>query len=65
MSLLTNPDGSYTERGGLIIQNTAYKRMGNAGELKAALIWLLSDAYKFVNGTIVTADGGFNVFSGV
>ena len=64
-SLLTNPDGSYTERGGSIIQNTPYKRMGNADELKGALIWLLSDASKFVNGTIVTVDGGFSAFSGV
>jgi len=39
--------------------------MGNAGELKGALIWLLSDASKFVNGTIVTVDGGFSAFSGV
>ncbi|HMJ45697.1 MAG TPA: SDR family oxidoreductase [Ferruginibacter sp.] len=64
-TLLTNPDGSFTERGRLIIQNTPYKRMGNPDELKGCLIWLLSDASKFVNGTIVTVDGGFNAFSGV
>ncbi len=64
-SLLTNPDGSYTDRGELIVQNTPYKRMGNADELKGALIWLLSDASRFVNGTIVTVDGGFSAFSGV
>ena len=63
--LLTNTDSSYTERGQLIIQNTPYKRMGNANELKGALTWLLSDASRFVTGTIVTVDGGFNAFSGV
>lgn len=64
-TLLTNADGSYTERGGLITQNTPYKRMGNPDELKGALVWLLSDASKFVNGTIITVDGGFSAFSGV
>lgn len=64
-ALLTNADGSYTERGQLIIQNTPYKRMGNAEELKGVLVWLLSDASRFVTGTIVTVDGGFSAFSGV
>jgi len=64
-TLLTNTDGSYTERGGLIIQHTPFRRMGNPDELKGALVWLLSDASRFVNGTIITVDGGFNAFSGV
>ncbi len=63
--LLTNADGTYTERGSLIIQHTPFKRMGDANELKGVLVWLLSDASKFVNGTIVTVDGGFSAFSGV
>ena len=64
-SLLTNTDGSYTDRGQLIIQHTPYKRMGNADELKGVLVWLLSDASRFVTGTIVAVDGGFSAFSGV
>lgn len=64
-TLLTNTDGSYTSRGRLIIQNTPYKRMGNAEELKGVLVWLLSDASRFVTGTIVAVDGGFSAFSGV
>lgn len=64
-TLLTNSDGTYTERGQLIIQHTPYKRMGDADELKGTLLWLLSDASKFVNGIIVTVDGGFSAFSGV
>jgi NAD(P)-dependent dehydrogenase (short-subunit alcohol dehydrogenase family) len=64
-TLLTNTNGSYTERGELIVQHTPFKRLGHADELKGALVWLLSDASQFVNGTIITVDGGFNAFSGV
>jgi NAD(P)-dependent dehydrogenase (short-subunit alcohol dehydrogenase family) len=64
-TLLTNTDGSYTERGNLVIQNTPYKRFGNPDELIGALIYLLSDASKFVTGTVINVDGGFSVFSGV
>ncbi len=64
-SLLTNPDGSFTERGNSVIQQTPFKRFGNAEELAGALIWLLSDASSFVNGTIINVDGGFSAFSGV
>lgn len=64
-TLLTNEDGSYTERGGLIVQNTPFKRMGEPKELQGALVWLLSDASKFVTGTTITVDGGFTAFSGV
>jgi NAD(P)-dependent dehydrogenase (short-subunit alcohol dehydrogenase family) len=62
---LTNPDGSLTERGNLILQNTPYNRFGNPEELVGALVWLLSDASKFATGSKVTLDGGFTIFSGV
>jgi NAD(P)-dependent dehydrogenase (short-subunit alcohol dehydrogenase family) len=39
--------------------------MGNPAELNGALIWLLSDASRFVTGTIVGVDGGFMAFTGV
>lgn len=64
-TLLTNADGSLTERGNLIIQNTPYSRFGNPEELIGALVWLLSDASKFVTGTKIIVDGGFSVYSGV
>ncbi|MBC7845290.1 MAG: SDR family oxidoreductase [Flavobacterium sp.] len=64
-TLLTNADGSLTERGNLIIQNTPFSRFGNPEELTGALVWLLSDASKFVTGTKITLDGGFSVFGGV
>ncbi|MEP7095135.1 MAG: SDR family oxidoreductase [Flavobacterium sp.] len=64
-ALLTNTDGSLTERGNLIIQNTPFNRFGDPEELIGALVWLLSDASKFVTGSKITLDGGFSVFSGV
>ncbi len=64
-TLLTNSDGSFTERGQLVIQQTPYKRFGKPEELTGALVWLLSDAASFVSGTVVNVDGGFSVFSGV
>jgi NAD(P)-dependent dehydrogenase (short-subunit alcohol dehydrogenase family) len=64
-TLLTNTDGSLTERGHLVIQNTPFKRFGNPEELVGALVWLLSDASKYVTGSKITVDGGFTVFGGV
>jgi NAD(P)-dependent dehydrogenase (short-subunit alcohol dehydrogenase family) len=64
-TLLTQPDGSYTERGNLVLQNTPFKRFGHPSELVGALIWLLGDASQFVTGIIINVDGGFSVFSGV
>lgn len=64
-TLLTQPDGSYTERGNLVIKNTPFKRFGKAEELIGALVWLLSDASAFVTGTVINVDGGFSIFSGV
>jgi len=64
-ALLTNEDGSLTARGEAIISKTPFKRFGDPEELIGALIYLLSDASKFVNGENITVDGGFCAFSGV
>lgn len=64
-TLLTNENGTMTERGELVIKNTPFHRLGAPDELIGALIWLLSDASKFVTGTVINVDGGFTVFSGV
>ena len=64
-TLLTKDNGTMTERGELVIKNTPFNRFGDPEELIGALLWLLSDASKFVTGTVVNVDGGFNVFSGV
>jgi NAD(P)-dependent dehydrogenase (short-subunit alcohol dehydrogenase family) len=63
--LLTNEDGSFTARGQAAINNTPFGRFGVPEELIGTLIWLCSDASKFVTGVDVPVDGGFNVFCGV
>jgi NAD(P)-dependent dehydrogenase (short-subunit alcohol dehydrogenase family) len=64
-TLLTQPDGSLTQRGNLVVQHTPYKRFGKPEELIGAVIYLLSDASAFVTGTQLSVDGGFTIFSGV
>ncbi len=63
--LLTNEDGSYTERGHTIIKNTPMNRFGEADELNGAIHFLCSDAAKFITGVVIPIDGGFSAFSGV
>ena len=63
--LLTNEDGSFTARGQAAINSTPFGRFGVPDELIGTLIWLCSDASKFVTGVDVPVDGGFNVFCGV
>ncbi len=62
-SLLTNPDGSYTERGKDVIRQTPFGRMGDPEELCGTIHYLISDASKFVTGTVAVVDGGFNTFA--
>lgn len=62
-ALLTNPDGSYTQRGNDVIRQTPFKRFGNPEELDGTIQYLISDASKFVTGTVAVVDGGFNVFA--
>ena len=64
-TLLTDGNGGYSPRGGSVINHTPFNRFGNPEDLDGALVWLLSDASKFVTGTKVTVDGGFNAFCGV
>jgi NAD(P)-dependent dehydrogenase (short-subunit alcohol dehydrogenase family) len=63
--LLTNPDGSFTERAQKFVNNTPYSRLGNPEELQGTLIYLLSDASAFVNGETIFVDGGINAWNGV
>ena len=64
-NLLTEKDGSLTERGQQIIAHTPLDRFGKPEDLLGAIHWLCSDASKFVTGTIVEVDGGFSAYSGV
>lgn len=64
-TLLTNPDGSLTDRSRDILAATPYNRFGEPEELNGALAFLASDASSFVTGVVVPVDGGFSIFSGV
>ena len=64
-ALLTNPDGSFTQRGQTVINKTPFRRFGKADEINGAIHYLVSDASKFVTGTVMAVDGGFSCFSGV
>ncbi|NSW52142.1 MAG: SDR family oxidoreductase [Anaerolineae bacterium] len=64
--LLTDEhSGELTPRGQTIIDHTPMGRYGDPEDLLGTVIWLLSDASRFVTGTIVPIDGGFSAFSGV
>jgi NAD(P)-dependent dehydrogenase (short-subunit alcohol dehydrogenase family) len=64
--LLTDEQtGELTARGRTIIDHTPMGRFGEPEELIGTVIWLLSDASKFVTGVVVPIDGGFSAFSGV
>ncbi|WP_302062560.1 SDR family oxidoreductase [uncultured Muribaculum sp.] len=62
-ALLTNPDGSLTERGADVIGQTPFKRFGKPEELCGTIQYLISDAASFVTGTVAVVDGGFNAFA--
>lgn len=65
-ALLTNPDGSYTDRGQKVVAKTPMGRFGEAHELVGAVLFLASDAAaSFVTGVVLPVDGGFSTFSGV
>jgi NAD(P)-dependent dehydrogenase (short-subunit alcohol dehydrogenase family) len=64
--LLTDPEtGELKPRGNKIIQHTPMGRFGQPADLIGTLIWLASDASKFVTGITIPVDGGFSAYSGV
>lgn len=64
--LLIEPEsGTLTERGRQIIAHTPMGRFGAPEDLIGALLWLASDAARFVTGIVVPVDGGFSAYSGV
>ncbi len=57
--------GGLTPRGKTVTEHTPMGRFGDPQELVGTVIWLLSDAAKFVTGVVIPVDGGFSAFSGV
>jgi NAD(P)-dependent dehydrogenase (short-subunit alcohol dehydrogenase family) len=63
--LMLEADGALSERARKFMANTPFQRFGEPEELTGTLIYLLSDASRFVTGETVLVDGGFNAYSGV
>ena len=62
-ALLTNPDGTYTDRAKAIIAHTPCGRFAEPEELFGTIHYLISDASSFVTGALSVVDGGFDAFS--
>jgi NAD(P)-dependent dehydrogenase (short-subunit alcohol dehydrogenase family) len=63
--LVDEATGELTARGQQIISHTPMHRFGSPDDLLGTLLWLVSDASRFVTGTVVPVDGGFLAYSGV
>ena len=64
-TLLTNADGSLTQRGQQIIDQTPMGRYGTPEDLVGTTLWLCGEGANFVTGVVVPIDGGFAAYSGV
>ena len=64
-ALLTQEDGSLTQRGQTIIDHTPMNRFGEPEDLIGTTLWLISNQSGFVTGVVIPIDGGFSAFSGV
>jgi NAD(P)-dependent dehydrogenase (short-subunit alcohol dehydrogenase family) len=63
--LIDEKTGELTPRGELIIGHTPMGRFGDPDDLIGTMLWLVTDASRFVTGVVVPVDGGFSAFSGV
>jgi len=55
--------GQPTPRARAVLAHTPMGRYGDPEDLIGALVWLLSDASRFVTGAVVPVDGGFACYS--
>jgi NAD(P)-dependent dehydrogenase (short-subunit alcohol dehydrogenase family) len=62
-NLMTNPDGSWSDRAQAVMAHTPFHRLGKAEEINGTIQYLISDASSFITGTVVAVDGGFNAFA--
>jgi NAD(P)-dependent dehydrogenase (short-subunit alcohol dehydrogenase family) len=57
--------GAPTSRGRDILAHTPMGRFGDPSDLVGTVVWLCSDAARFVTGITVPVDGGFSAYSGI
>jgi NAD(P)-dependent dehydrogenase (short-subunit alcohol dehydrogenase family) len=55
--------GEPSSRARQVIAHTPMARYGEPDDLIGALVWLLSDAARFVTGAVVPVDGGFSCYA--
>ena len=55
--------GELSERAQKVITHTPLGRYGKPEDLLGAVIWLLSDASRFVTGVVIPIDGGFSAYT--
>ncbi|MFK7846961.1 MAG: SDR family oxidoreductase [Rhodothermales bacterium] len=55
--------GAYTPRAKKVLAHTPMERYGEPEELIGTVVYLLSDASRFVTGTVIPIDGGFSSYS--
>jgi NAD(P)-dependent dehydrogenase (short-subunit alcohol dehydrogenase family) len=55
--------GELTSRAQKVIEQTPMGRYGEPDDLIGPLVWLLSDASRFVTGIVVPIDGGFSAYT--
>ncbi len=63
--LVNRETGDLTPRGNQIVTHTPMGRFGDPDDLVGTLLWLVSDASRFVTGVVVPVDGGFSAYTGV
>jgi NAD(P)-dependent dehydrogenase (short-subunit alcohol dehydrogenase family) len=64
-ALLLDAEGGLTDRGKTVVQATPAGRFGVPDEIVSTVLWLTGPGASFVNGTVVTVDGGMDAFLGV
>ncbi len=55
--------GEPSPRARQVIAHTPLGRYGDSDDLIGALVWLLSDASRFVTGAVIPVDGGFSCYA--
>lgn len=63
--LIDEKTNDLTARGKKIIDNTPMNKFGETEDLVGATLFLLSDLSRFITGSVMPIDGGFNIYSGV
>jgi NAD(P)-dependent dehydrogenase (short-subunit alcohol dehydrogenase family) len=62
-TLLMGAGGELTDRGRRIVDATPMGRLGDADDVVGPVLWLASEASRFVTGAVIPVDGGFSAAS--